>query len=191
MIDTDFSDFSLDIEDVTRAIGVLVVIFGGNFIGELINIQSNIERNWPKHRCNPIIMPFADMFGHNSKENFIYCMQSIQKNYMGYLTQPFQYGLDLMTDVGTELNKSINSIRRMINYLQAVFSNIITNVFGVIFNLVVEMQRIIIGIKDMVKSLSAVMATLIFLLEGVMHTFNSLWNGPPGQGIRWIANAIN
>lgn len=180
----DFNSISL-LLFIIFIFAVLVVI---NFL--IIGI-SNIEKDWPKYRCNPTIMPFADMFGHNSKENFIYCMQNIQGNYMSFLTLPFQYGLDLLTDIGSEINGSINSITRMINYIKGAFGNIITNIFGVVFNLMVEVQRIIITFKDMLKSLLGIIATVMFIMEGTMHTFGSLWNGPIGQGVRFIGKAVS
>lgn len=36
-----------------------------------------ITENFPKYRCNPIIMPFAANFGYDAKENFNYCLTSI------------------------------------------------------------------------------------------------------------------
>lgn len=180
----------MDFNSISSLLFIIFVFAVLMVINFLIIGISNIEKDWPKHRCNPTIMPFADLFGHNSKENFIYCMQNIQGNYMSYLTMPFQYGLDLLTDVGSEINSSINSIRSMINYIQGAFGSIITNIFGVVFNLMVEIQRIIVGFKDMLSSLMGIIGTIMFIMEGTMHTFNSLWNGPAGQGVRFVANAI-
>ena len=36
-----------------------------------------ITENFPKYRCNPMIMPFAGNFGYDAKENFNYCLTSI------------------------------------------------------------------------------------------------------------------
>ena len=36
-----------------------------------------IAENFPRYRCNPIIMPFAANFGYDAKENFEYCLTSI------------------------------------------------------------------------------------------------------------------
>ena len=47
----------------------------------MVNIVSvgikNIEDNWPTYRCNPVVMPFAGMFGQNAVTNFTYCIQTM------------------------------------------------------------------------------------------------------------------
>ena len=50
---------------------LLLYIF--NFL--VAGIQ-RIKANWPHYRCQPTIMPFAGLFGHNASENFAYCIQS-------------------------------------------------------------------------------------------------------------------
>jgi hypothetical protein len=46
-----------------------------------------IKDNWPKYRCNPMYMPLSD----DIQKDFVYCIQSMQTNYMGYLLQPLTY----------------------------------------------------------------------------------------------------
>lgn len=36
-----------------------------------------IAANFPKYRCNPILMPFASNFGFDTKQNFDFCLTSI------------------------------------------------------------------------------------------------------------------
>ena len=43
---------------------------------------AEIKANWPLYRCNPMYMPLAD----NMEENFTYCIQSMQTNFMGPIT---------------------------------------------------------------------------------------------------------
>ena len=43
-----------------------------------------IRANWSLYRCNPMYMPLSD----NIDQDFIYCIQNIQTNFMGYLLQP-------------------------------------------------------------------------------------------------------
>jgi hypothetical protein len=43
------------------------------FSSTLVNIR-DIKKNWGKYRCSPTIMPFASFFGHNTADNFNFCM---------------------------------------------------------------------------------------------------------------------
>jgi len=150
------------------------------------NQVAEIKANWPLYRCNPMYMFLAD----NMEENFTYCIQSMQTNYMGYLLEPITYTTNLL---GTTMNgfmEDINNIREMFNKVRTFFSSIIQSIFGVFLNLVIEFQKIIIGIKDLFMKLIGTMATMMYVLDGSIKTMNSTWNGPPGQMVRALGKCF-
>lgn len=147
---------------------------------------ANIKRNWPKYRCNPSIMPFAGVFGHDSIQNFTYCMQTMQTNYMGYLTQPLQYTMSVVGNLGKVLADAIQSIRAFFDYLRNMITDIIQNVFGVFLNILIEFQRVTIGIKDLFAKFIGILATLLYVISGSLDTMNSAWRGPAGQLVRTV-----
>ena len=62
------------------------------FVAQVVAIYyftsvKQIKDNWPKYRCNPMYMPLSD----DIQSDFVYCIQSMQTNYMGYLLQPLTY----------------------------------------------------------------------------------------------------
>jgi len=78
----------------------------------LVNV-AEISRNWPKYRCSPSVMPFASAFGHNTAENFNYCVQNIFKNQMGEATGPYNTILGSIATSMMEFLKNLNSLRIM------------------------------------------------------------------------------
>lgn len=56
---------------------LLFVMIGGWVVLFLLADTSDVSKNWPKYRCSPTIMPFASLFGHDTAENFNYCMSSM------------------------------------------------------------------------------------------------------------------
>jgi hypothetical protein len=85
-------------------IGVYFLIFSFVNIAEVAN-------NWQLYRCNPMIMPFASLFGYNTSENFNFCISNILKKGASSFTGPFASILEtfigsLMTVMG-----SLNSFR--------------------------------------------------------------------------------
>lgn len=161
---------------------VIIIVFFSLFMVNILSVGiKNIEDNWPTYRCNPLVMPLAGMFGQNAAQNFTYCIQTMQTNYMEYLQLPISYNLDVVGNLGLSLVDSINSIRAFMNYLRNSITDIIQNIFGVFLNILIEFQRILIQIKDMVGKLSGVMVTLIYTISGSVTTMESTWNGPPGQ----------
>ena len=51
------------------------------------NQIAQIKSNWPLYRCNPMYMPLSD----NIEQDFTYCVQNMQGNFMGYLLEPLTF----------------------------------------------------------------------------------------------------
>ena len=150
------------------------------FVMYYFSAVAEIKNNWPKYRCNPMFMPLSD----NIEKDFTYCVQSMQTNFMGYLLQPINYIINSLSSMGGEFSGSINYIRTMISGIRSMITTIIQNVFGVFLNLIIEFQKITIGIKDLVGKIIGVMVTVMYLIDGSIKTMQSTWNGPPGQMVR-------
>jgi hypothetical protein len=147
---------------------------------------AEIKANWPLYRCNPMYMPLAD----DMEENFVYCIQSMQTNFMGYLLQPLTFITNTLGGMLGSFMDEINYIRAMFNKIRTFFSEIIQSVFGVFLNLVVEFQRITIGIKDLIGKTIGIMVSLMYVMDGSIKTMNSTWNGPPGQLVRALGKCF-
>jgi len=145
-----------------------------------------IKSNWPLYRCNPMYMFLAD----DIEENFVYCVQSMQTNFMGYLLQPLTFITGSLTTMMGGFMGDIQNIRAMFNKIRTFFSSIIQNIFGVFLNLIIEFQRITIGIKDLMGKTIGIMVSLMYMLDGSIKTMNSTWNGPPGQLVRSLGKCF-
>ena len=151
------------------------------------NQLAQIKANWPLYRCNPMYMPLAD----NMEENFTYCIQSMQTNFMGYLLQPLTFITGSLGGMLGNFMDEINNIRAMFNKIRTFFSSIIQSVFGVFLNLVIEFQRITIGIKDLIGKTIGIMTSLMYVIDGSILTMQSTWNGPPGQLVRALGKCFH
>jgi len=147
---------------------------------------AEIKANWPLYRCNPMYMFLAD----DIEENFTYCIQSMQTNFMGYLLQPLTFITGSLTTMMGGFMGDIQNIRAMFNKIRTFFSSIIESIFGVFLNLVIEFQRITIGIKDLIGKTIGIMVSLMYVMDGSIKTMNSTWNGPPGQMVRALGKCF-
>lgn len=145
---------------------------------------AEIRENWPQYRCNPLYMIYSKNIG----EDFTYCVQNTQLNFMGYLLQPITYLFSSMNSIVSEFLDNINGIRNMLNFIRTFITNIISGVFGVFSNLVIQFQVVTIGIKDMIGKIIGIVVTLLYILEGSNKTMLSAWNGPPGQLVKAIGS---
>jgi hypothetical protein len=167
--------------DITLTI-LIILVFIVLFCFNILSIGiKNVKNNWPKYRCNPSVMPFAGLFGHDSAENFSYCIQNMQSGFMGYLLEPVHYSMSLAGNLGGEFTQGINQIRIMMSSIRNFITNIIQSVMGVFLNILIEFQKITIGIKDIIGKFIGMLATVLFMVDGTVKTMESAWNGPPGQ----------
>ena len=148
-------------------------------------MMENVKSDWVNQRCNPMFMLFAD----NVQENFQYCVQNMQGNYMGYLLQPLTYITSALTSIGGNFNLNIDGIRNMISNLRKSITDIFQGIFSVFLNIIIEFQRLTINIKDFVGKIIGTMSILMFVLSGSQLTIESMWNGPSGQLIKHLGSA--
>lgn len=149
--------------------------------------MKEIREKWPLYRCNPIYMPLAD----NIQENFQYCIQTTQSNFMGYLLQPLTFITSGITNALGSATEDINYVRTMFDKVRNFLSSIIQSVFGVFLNLVIEFQRITIGIKDIIAKQVGIMTAFLYILDGSVMTMQSMWSGPPGQLVKALGKCFH
>ena len=147
---------------------------------------AQIKANWPLYRCNPLYMPLAD----NLEENFVYCVQSMQTSFMGYLLQPLTFITNTLGGLLNNFMEEIQFVRAMFDKVRTFFSSIIQNVFGVFLNLVIEFQKITIGIMDLIGKLVGILVSIMYVIDGSILTMKSTWNGPPGQLVRALGKCF-
>jgi hypothetical protein len=126
----------------------------------------------------------------NVDENFTYCIQNMQTNFMGYLLAPLNYITGTLGSQMSWFMNDIQNIRAMFNKVRTFFTSIIQSVFGVFLNLIIEFQRITIGIKDLIGKTIGIMVSLMYVMDGSIKTMNSTWNGPPGQLVRALGKCF-
>jgi hypothetical protein len=148
-------------------------------------IVQQVKADWVNNRCNPMFMMFAD----DVEENFSYCIQNIQGNYMGYLLQPLTYITSGLTNLAGEFGNNINNARYMVSNIRDSLTNITQGIFGVFLNIIIEFQKMIISMKDLMGKIVGTISVFMYILSSAQLTMQSMWNGPPGQLVKGISGA--
>ena len=175
--------------DIGATILIIVLVILLIILNLLYTMKAQINKNWVKYRCNPMVIPFAGLFGKNSMQNFTFCIQQVQKNYMSFILAPTHFSLQNITAGGQEMAGSLNEIVKFFSSLRSMFGNVASGIFGVFMNIIIEFQRMIIGISDLSNKLMGLVVTILYLIEGTILTANSTWSGPVGQAVRDVGNA--
>ena len=157
---------------------------------QLFNILAigikNIEDNWALYQCNPLILPFAGLFGHNGIQNFAYCIQNMNLNFMPYLTDPLNYMVNNLTESGNQFAGLFGNFAGMGTGINSGVIGMMEDGVSVLINLLIAMQTIIIKIKDTFGKIIGVIITLTYILAGIELTALSIWAGPIGAITRWV-----
>jgi len=155
------------------------VLFTLYILGVFIYCRiKEIKKDWPLYRCNPIYMPLAD----NINENFVYCVQTMQTNYLQYLLQPLIFITKNIGGMVGGLVGQVEAVRAMFAKLRTFIPNIFTNLFGSFSTLTIEFEKISVGIRDMLGKTTGVLLTIMFILEGSIKTMTSGYNFVAGIG---------
>jgi hypothetical protein len=141
---------------------------------------NEIKANWANYRCNPMYMPLSD----NIEKDFVFCIQNMQTNYMGYLLQPLTYITSTLSTLADQFVGNIDAIRTVLSNVRTFATTILTGIFSVLMSIVVSYQKLIISIKDLAGKLIGSMVSLMYIMYGSMLTMKSTWNGPPGKMVR-------
>jgi hypothetical protein len=144
----------------------------------LLQEIAKIKENWPIYRCNPIYMPLAD----NINENFVYCIQNMQTDYLAYLLEAPMHIVNTLGSTIGGIVGQIDAIRAMFSKLRDFIPNIFTNLFASFAVLIIEFQKIGIGIKDILGKITGTIVGVMYILEGSITTMQSGYNFVRGIG---------
>jgi hypothetical protein len=173
--------------DLSRSV-LIVAAFALLYLFNVLTVGiGRVKKNWVLYRCNPAVMPFASLFGHDAMQNFTFCIQNMQTNFMGHLLQPLHYNFNLIGNVTGSISDAVNDVRQFFYKLRSMIASLTQTLFAVFLNVVVEFQRVTIAVRDMFGKLTGMLVVLIYTVGGTMMTAKSWYDGPPGELLRGVA----
>lgn len=152
---------------------VFVIIFSiilGSFIGGLSfkNDIADIKNNWGTHRCSPMIMPFAKFFGHDTKENFNFCMGDIFNKHSQPMMNSSAAMFGKFTGLLGIIFGSINSMRGSISSLGGGITSVITDFTDRISTFFFKIRISAITIKSLISRMYAILFSVMYMgLSGI------------------------
>ena len=160
----------------------IIAVFIGLYIANILAIgKRNIEKNWPIYRCSPLVMPFANMFGHDVMKNFTYCIQTMQTDFMGPFLAPSNYtNLVAAENIKTTANNNKNSMG-MFAYIRNTVMNNFSGLFDVFGNMGLILQYMAAKLQDMINKMGGIYISTFSILQSAGITAESTWEALPGK----------
>ena len=136
------------------------------------NIQE-VKANWSEYRCQPYIMPFASLFGHDPADNFQYCMHNIFNTHAQEITGPFTSVLTVFSEIIGKIFVVANSIRESIatmgGGLMVIFQDFTDRFMNFFFQVRLSAMRI----KNLIGRMEAILFSIMFMgLSGIQGGVN-------------------
>ena len=136
---------------------IFIIAFGIFLAIELGSQIADMNDKWSEVRCQPHVMPFAGILGHDTNENFQFCLQQIiQENTKG-TTAPFAQGMMGFSSVLGNLMTSANSFRTTLASLT-----------GGIIKIVSEFKARMTALMGRVKLTASRMKAMMYRIYGTM-----------------------
>jgi len=177
--------------DISKTIFIILIFLLLYFSTIFTSGIKKIKDDWPQYRCLPTFMPLAGYIGKDPVANFSYCVGNIQKDMMGFFLEPIQYVLGMVMGMIKWILDRVQIIRQVIDKIRNFATKMFGNVYGMFVNVLIQFQKLIIKTKDTVMKLIGTIVMFIYMIQGAMHTGQSIMKGPIGKTLKAICFSEN
>ena len=133
-----------------------------------------LKKDWPKIRCNPLIMPFAGIINgppEGSKweytgENFGHCLTNTLKDITKVETAGLNAAQGMMKETVTGITDAVQEGRSLMSSIRNIAGTIIASIYGKIMNVLLAIRLVLIKSLDSMNKVGAVGATSLFTALG-------------------------
>lgn len=170
--------------DLTLSIMIIcifILLYAFNII--IINIK-RVKDNWDVYRCQPLIMPFASIYGHDTAKNFAGCIEKIQGGVINSMLNPMRANIGALSGTTSHISSDMNVFRTSITDIREKMNDSLGSVGSIFFNGIIELSRSFLTLQDTAAKLSGTMMTVVHIMQGSIYTIESTWNGIPGDLVR-------
>ena len=157
-------------------IGFLIIttlLLGGLVLLLTSSNTKEIAENWPKYRCSPTVMPFASLYGHDTAENFQFCLKNSFGDMAASAMGPFGQVLATFAGTLTVLIQNANSMRLQLATLVGGLTKITQEFQDRIVQLMFRIQITSSRIKMLMSRLFATFYAVIYMgMSGITAATN-------------------
>ena len=141
------------------------------------SIMAEVQRNWNKHRCNPIYMPFAGVImpqagmsvTETTSTNFAYCIKQDASAVFSIAMMPFEFGMYLVIDFIDAVLESIMAFMVFIHWLKQQLGGIFGTIYEKIIKFLIPLIETIVYLRDMIAKLNGIAITSLYTIMNIYN----------------------
>ena len=168
---------------------IIILIFMLLHFGIAASIGiTNIQQNWQFYKCNPGIMPFAQVFGHDVVSNFNNCIKERQISYMTeYFLEPIYQSLSLLIQNGEIFTEIFEELKIFGNEHDSAVGQFSMSVGDALNNVSESISGAFSGINDVLNSIGTSFELMKLTNDGVVMTGTAAEGGLLGTLLGFIS----
>lgn len=143
----------------TCILSIIVLVFSRQIIID----------NWSEYMCNPLITPFAGMFGKDSTTTMEECSHMTFKSQTFSLTDPLTKIFDGHMSGLLGLGSMLSDLNSTSSGLFSVFTKGITSFVSQMSNVATTIQYLIIKIQTLLQRLVATMLVMVYSMNSLVQ----------------------
>ena len=141
---------------------------------------AEIKRNWNKYKCNPGVMPFAAVFGHDPKKNLNECIKLTQVNFMSAFLEPIYGSLNAFAKTGMIFTSIFEDIKFFGMDQQIANIDLGKAIKSRAIGAMNSLNVMFLNVKDTFGQLSSSIRVIYYILEGSIRTVKVADRNLPG-----------
>jgi hypothetical protein len=169
------------LREFIKVIIILSIFFIITMVIVLLQYKDYIKDHWVEYRCNPLIMPFAGFFGHESGENLNMCMMQIFNGFGGNMLQPLSFMTGQVGGILKLFSGSMQGIKGFMSNFRNLHLNFAGGIMQRIEDVASTLQYTVTKLKAILERLWGIMVTLIYTTFTSIDTMTSVFTGPIGS----------
>ena len=163
----------------TKVLGGFKIFYHVNFycsyhFFDLFFLRSHIAENWDQFKCNPMIIPFADMFGFDSNEVLSSCIGYSARKSNKEVQDNVDQNLNNITNFLNEINEGIDLVKLQIGDAQGETEIEFSAYFDKLNNTTSTMEYLGIKVKTIFYKITAVYTTLLYAAYAMIQGVNGI-----------------
>ena len=156
---------------------IFFVIFF-TFLIVLIGMRKLIRSNWGIYKCNPIILPFANLFGYSPSKTFTECLSNNVHQTAGDVVKPYDDLFSALKSVSNTMSDSLQDVRSVMKNIGLEAVDKYKGMMTKMSNMSSTSQFMMLKIQSIFQKLLALYITLLYFAWSMIKGLEAMITDP-------------
>ena len=174
----------MGIGDLGNAFLIVLIFAMIQLFITVITSLAQFKKIWNAYKCNPAIMPFASLMGHDPASVFKECTEETQSSFMSIFLDPIYSSLQTFSETGNIFIGILDSLQIGLNDQQSESLNIVGDIGARVQVFSTNLNKTFITVADTVSKIGGFMTIIFYLLQTSVDIGKALDRDAPGHILR-------